>query len=103
MASKPPTFTDLTGDGISRTLVRKLVPTVDKLRDLNTKFGVRPYVVHVIRTRWTGGERGIGQEVVVQDVALLPTPKVTDLTGLTLQIQQIGAIEAGSVRVSEMS
>lgn len=103
MAAKPPTFTDLAGKGIATTLVRKLVPTVDRLRDLNTKFGVRPYVVHVVRTRWSGGARGMGLEVVVQDVALLPTPRATDLTGLTLQVENIGSIEAGSLRISEIS
>ncbi len=102
-APKPPTFTDLRGASLASTLVRKLVPTVDKLRDLATKFGIRPYIVRMVRTRWTGGRRGSGQEYVVQNVSILPTPKVSDLTGLSLNVESIGAVEVGSLRLSGIS
>jgi hypothetical protein len=101
--STPPSFTSLRGVSLGSTLIRKLVPTVDKLRDLATKFGIRPYEVHVIRTRWSGGERGVGEEYIVQDVMILPTPKVSDLTGLNIQIESIGSIEAGSLRITQIS
>jgi hypothetical protein len=103
MTAKPATFTALRGVSLRSTLVQRLVPTVDRVRDLATKFGIRPYEIHVVRTRWSGGQRGSGQEVVVQDVALLPTPKISDLTGLNLRIESIGSIEAGSLRVSRIS
>jgi len=67
---------------LSRTLTRRLISTVDGLRDLLTRFGLRPYEVRMVRTKWTGGYRGAGQEIVVFDEAILPTPLILGLDGL---------------------
>ena len=60
MACGPTRFSQLNGMDLSKTLGRRLINTVDRLRDIPVRFGLRPYEVHVIRTRWTGGERGVG-------------------------------------------
>jgi len=100
---RPRRFTDLSGLDLSRTLARRLVPVADMLRDLRTKFGMRPYEVHVIRSAWTGGERGVGVEQVTSDVVILPTPRIVDLTSLTEIVQPVGLDEVGQVTLDEVS
>lgn len=100
---RPRKFTDLSGVDLSRTLARKLIPVVDTLRDLRTKFGMRPYEVHIVRTRWTGGARGLGEEYRVSDVPLLPTPRLIDLSTLSEVVSPVGIDEIGSVTLDEIS
>jgi hypothetical protein len=73
------------------------------LRDLRVRFGLRPYIVRIIRTQWTTGERGEGAEYVSHVLDLLPTPLVADLSALTEIVQPIGLDEIGSVVLSEIS
>lgn len=96
-------FTNLSGIDLSRTLARKLIPVADLLRDLRTKFGMRPYEVHIVRTRWTGGRRGEGEEYIVSDTVLLPTPRLLDLTSLAEIVNPIGIDEIGAVTLDEVS
>lgn len=96
-------FTVLSGNDFARTLIQKLTPTVDAVRNLNTVFGARPYQVRLIHTRWTGGERNVGAEEVILEMMILPTPKVAPLDALRASIQVVGEIEEGSVRVMEIS
>jgi hypothetical protein len=88
---------------LSRTLARRLIGTVDRLRDIPVRFGLRPYEVHVVRTRWTGGERGVGYEAVVYDEAILPTPLITSLDGVQRVVNIVGLDEIGSVRLEQVS
>lgn len=103
MACGPTRFTTLNGIALSNTLARKLIGTVDQLRDLNTRLGFRPYEVRVIRTRWTGGERGVGQEIVIFDEAILPTPLISSLDGVRRIVNLVGLDEIGTVQLSQVS
>lgn len=103
MACGPTQFTQLNGIGLSNTLARKLIGTVDRLRDLLTQFGFRPYEVRVVRTRWTGGYRGEGQEVVIWEEAILPTPLISSLDGVAHVVNAVGLDEIGTVKLSEVS
>lgn len=96
-------FTVLSGEDLKCTLARKLIPVVDRIRDLNTQFGLRPYIVRIIRTRWSGGQRGDGVENVVYEAPILPTPLISDLSGLTEIVQPVGLDEVGAIVVSEVS
>lgn len=96
-------FTDLSGMQIDQTLVRSLVPCVDAIRDIYTCFGARAYEVVLVHTKWTGGERGVGQEEVVSEEKILPTPKVSSLAELDTVLEAIGEQEMGSLRISEIS
>lgn len=87
---------------MSRTLIQSLIPCVDSARDILTRLGARPYTVRLIWTRWSGGERGVGIEEVVRDEPILPTPEV-DLGSLARDAQPVGALDAGSVRVAQIS
>lgn len=92
----------LTATEASQTLVARLGPTVNRLRQRLTNFGLRPYEVYLVWTRWTGPERGEGSEVILKRVPILPSPKVEDLTSVSLQFYSGGTLPVGSVRVTEI-
>jgi hypothetical protein len=96
-------FTTLDEDTVGQTLGRHLIPVVDHARDLYTRLGVRPYQVLLVRTSWSGGARGDGQESVVSEEPLLPTPRVHGLEDVERAQQSVGAIEQGDVRVDQIS
>jgi hypothetical protein len=54
-------------------------------------------------TKFTGDERGEGQEQVLARVELLPTPKVSDATGIMRMPYSAGVLPVGTVRVSLIS
>ena len=83
----------------TRTLVRKLSPTVDRLRQIATNLGVRPYRVFLVRTRWSGEERGEGQEVVYDEREILPTPRVKQVSNLMRYLTEVGVGEQGELKV----
>jgi len=101
--TKPSSFTKLTAECFDKSLARSLVCTVDSLRDLYTSFGLRPYLVRIIRTKWSGGRRGAGQESVYREMLLEPTPRVMDLDGLTEILQPVGLDEVGGINVDQIS
>lgn len=96
-------FTKVTGQQIQGSLARKFVPLADSLRDLFTKFGLRPYIVRMVRVAWSGIERGVGMPQVESETVIEPTPKITDFTSLQQVLQPIGLDEGGGVMVSEIS
>jgi len=92
-----------TKDSVSRSVVARLAGVVDSARDLATGLGLRPHVVRIVWTRWTGGMRGIGQEVLVKEEVLTPIPKVERLEDVDAEVVEVGRIETGSVVVSKIS
>jgi hypothetical protein len=98
-----PTYTDPSTLQFGKTLAQKLIPVADRVRDLFTKFGMRPYKVRVVRVRWSSGQRGVGTPVIEAALDLLPTPLVQDLTTMTEIVQPIGLDEVGVISVSEIS
>lgn len=96
-------FTEPNGLDIERSLVSSLIPCVDQIRDLYTCFGARAYEVALIRTRWTGGKRGVGVEEVFSELKILPTPKVWGMPEIDTVLEAIGEREVGAVQVTEIS
>lgn len=90
-------------DVVGATLVDALGPTIDCVRDLYTSLGLRAYEVSLVWTRWTGQERGVGNEYLVEVQTLLPTPKLSELSAITLELKEIGSNEQGSLTVTELS
>lgn len=84
------------------SLANCLGAVADDLRQLYTAFGLRPYRLFSIVTRWTGGEHGRGDEVLVSEVELLPTPRVS-LSGLRGSLSDGGLRERGTLRVDQIS
>jgi hypothetical protein len=85
------------------SLASRLSPVADRIRQLNTRFGVRPYRVFMTWTLWGGAERGEGTEELKQRVELLPTPLVKSLDNIAFSPWHAGTLPVGSVRVSEVS
>lgn len=97
-------FTTVAQVNAMGSLIAGLNPVVDCLRDLFTQLGARAYQISLVWTRWTGGDRGIGNEFLVRELALLPTPLVGGLdSSIRQQLTSIGIQEAGNLRVSELS
>lgn len=103
MAKTAAGFTAVDAASASCTLARKLIPTVDRLRDLYTQFGLRPYTIRIIKTRWSGGLRGRGVEEITFERILDPTPLVTDIGGVAEIVTPIGLNESGTIRVAQIS
>lgn len=99
----------LTPDEARRTLANRFAGTkdkpglADKLRQLGTKFGIRSKRVFLVWTQFSGNERGEGDEEIVKRLEILPTPKVIDLTSVSLNPFSAGKYPVGSIRVTEIS
>lgn len=76
---------------------------LDEIRQLNADFGMRPYRVHFVRTRWSGETRGEGVETVFFVEELTPPPKVDPVSAIARQLLDIGSDEQGSLQVTEIS
>lgn len=90
-------------DEARRSLASKLVPVVDKLRQLSTEFGMRPYRVFLVHVLWSGGRLGAGTPSEISRREILPTPKVIDLSSTTELLSAFGRTEDGSLIVDEIS
>lgn len=88
---------------VGQTLVDRLTPTVDRIRDIYTRLGARQYTVTLIWTRWAGGVRGAGEEFVIKECMIQPTPDIGDLTELANEVQMIGPEETGTLEIKEIS
>lgn len=84
-------------------LVAKLAPVVDRVRSLHGYFGTRPYRVWLVRSRWTGPRRGEGEEVILEEEELVPTPLVTGIESLQSILEGAGREEEGIIEVSQIS
>ncbi len=93
----------LTPEQAKRTIAHRFTRLGDKIRQLNTKFGLRPYRVFLIWTKWSGEERGMGDEVELKRLEILPTPKVSNLDNVTFSLMHSGTVPVGSVKVEEIS
>lgn len=96
-------FTVLDEANVQGTLMASLIPCIDSVRDIYSCLGVRAYQVWLVRTQWSGGERGVGQESVLEALQVLPTPKVDGMGGVQRSTHQFGTVDDGSVTVSEVS
>jgi hypothetical protein len=85
------------------TLAHRLTRTADRLRQFNTRFGLRSRRVFLVWTQWTGSERGEGNETEVARRELLPTPRVTDGTAINRRPWAAGTMPEGSLRVDQIS
>lgn len=100
---KAPPFRPLTENQAKNSLAAKFGRLADRVRNIGTRLGLRPYRVFLTWTKWTGPERGDGQESVVCRLEILPTPVVSDLSALRLNPFSGGRYPVGSVQVTEVS
>jgi hypothetical protein len=86
-----------------RTLAARMGRVADRLRQKNTRFGLRPYRVLLRWTMWGDAERGDGHERDVAVVELLPTPLVTSMDSVSFSLFHAGTVPVGSLKVAEVS
>lgn len=96
-------FEPLTGPQARRSLAAKYSRVADRVRQRMTDYGLRPYRVWLVWLVYDGEERGDGNARVLQQVEILPTPRVTDMTALTYRSAAAGTFPEGSVRVDGIS
>jgi hypothetical protein len=98
-----PRIRSLTALQAKATLAHRLARVGDAVRQLNTTLGIRPYRCFLTHTRWTGTERGEGEELLVRQVEILPTPRVDSLDKVAFSLFAAGTLPVGSIQVSEIS
>jgi hypothetical protein len=87
----------------AKTLIPKLVPVVDRIRQLSTNFGLMPYRVFLVHLSWGGMRVGEGQPYEIGRVEILPTPEVGDLNATSEVLRPLGLSEEGSLSISQIS
>ncbi len=75
---------------------------VDMARQITVDVGLRPYTVHSVVLRWSGGEVGKGTPVCEKETPFEPTPLV-DLQSVQHVTTPAGSTDRGIVNVSEIS
>lgn len=85
------------------TLAHRHTRTADRLRQLNTRFGLRSERVFLVWTYWTGEERGEGRERILARHELLPTPRVTSAVAINRRPYAAGVFPEGSQRIDQVS
>ena len=100
---RPPDIRALRPGEAGRSLASRLAPVADRMRQLNTRFGIRPYRVFLCWTTFGGTETGEGYEQMRQRIELLPTPRVTSLDNIAFSPWHAGILQVGSLKVTEVS
>jgi hypothetical protein len=90
-------------DEAPKTLAERLVPVVDNLRTLASKFGIRPWRCFLVHGYWTGTRRGDGEFVETSRREIVPVPRVRDLSGITMAVEAHGLNDQGDVVVDKIS
>jgi hypothetical protein len=93
----------LTKEQARHSLAHRLAPRVDRIRQIATKLGIRPYLVSLVWTAFAGSERGEGAEVEIRRIQLLPTPRVMTMDSVMFNPFAIGLIPIGMIRVQLIS
>jgi hypothetical protein len=85
------------------TLANRLTRIADRIRQFSTSFGLRPYRVFLVWSRFDGEERGEGNEREVQRTEILPTPRISSLTSLQNMAYGAGVLSTGTLQVDLIS
>lgn len=93
----------LTPGEAKNSFAQRFAKVGDRLRQLNTNFGVRPYRVFLVWEKWDGSERGEGETHPVAECELLPTPLVQTMDAVSLDPRSAGILPIGTLRISEVS
>lgn len=91
------------GQDQAHSLANALVAAADRMRELYTTVGLRPYRVFLVKGFWAGDRKGHGDLLVTSRRELEPRPRVRDLGTLNLQIRSTGRVEDGDVFVDQIS
>jgi len=93
----------LRSEEVGRTLTARMGPIIDRLRQLHTSFGLRPYRVFLVHVAWSGSRRGDGGATEISRREILPTPLVIDMSSVNEIIRATGNTEEGGIKIVEIS
>lgn len=86
-----------------QSFAQRFVPLVDRLRCINTRFGLRSKRLFMVWTIFSGENRGEGYERELKRVEILPVPKLSETTSISRNPYSAGVFPVGSIRVDEIS
>ncbi len=89
--------------GPAPSLVQKLIPTVDKIRQLRTFFGMANYAVSLVHIKWSGTQIGEGVEQEISRTQILPNPVILDMTTTQEVMRSFGLTEEGTLVIDQIS
>jgi hypothetical protein len=81
----------------------RLQPAIDRVRQIPTDLGLRPYRVFLIHVLWSGERIGEGQPQEISRHEILPTPRVRDMASTSEVLSAIGRVEEGGIVVDRIS
>jgi hypothetical protein len=90
-------------DEVKASLMSRLVPSIDKIRQVASDLGLRPYRVFMVHVLWTGDRPGDGQPVEISRREILPTPRIRDMSATTEVLSSFGRVEEGGIVVDRIS
>jgi len=93
----------LTSFEVPASLTSRLVPIVDRIRQLSTRFGARPYRVFLVHLQWPGTSIGLGEPQEISRREVLPTPRLRDLASTSEILRPFGLGEEGGVVIDQVS
>lgn len=85
------------------TFAHRFGRRADGLRQITTRFGLRPYNVWLVWGVWSGKERGAGTFKELKRIDVVPNPKIEDLSSISLDPRSAGILPVGSIRLSRIS
>lgn len=86
----------------AKTLGESIGPAIDQIRQIPTDLGLRPYRVWLVHWMWPE-RRGVGVPREISRIEMLPTPVVSDMTGIPFNLAAVGLTEGGGVSLSNVS
>ncbi len=98
-----PRIKPLTPRQAGDTLAHRLGGRVDRIRQIATNLGIRPYRVFLTWVKWSGESAGEGEPSVMKRIELLPIPKVQNIDAIQRSLYSAGTLPVGSVRVDRIS
>ena len=93
----------LRSDEVKASLMSRLVPNIDKIRQIATSLGLRPYRVFLVHMLWSGDRIGDGQPQEISRREILPTPRIRDMSATTEVLSSFGRVEEGGIVVDRIS
>jgi hypothetical protein len=90
-------------DEVRSSLMSRLVPGIDKIRQIATTLGLRPYRVFMVHMLWSGDRIGEGHPQEISRHEILPTPRIRDMSATSEVLSSFGRIEEGSIVVDRIS
>lgn len=97
------TVRPLPAQQVNQSLAGRLVPVVDRIRQINTRLGLRPYRVFLVHVQWSGAQIGLGSPQEISRREILPTPRVRDISSTSEVYTNMGRVEEGGVVIDQVS